>query len=294
MGARGGAQVPVRGPLVFSDLDGTFLLTDKTVPARNLRALDALLEAGGAFVPCTGRFVRTIPAELLDHPATRFVAHTNGASVCEVVRDASSGRGRVGETLRVVRLDPDRVRAVAHALAGRDVLLDVFTDEGVMTSERDYDRLGEFVAEPNTLRLVRETRTPVDMPFDRIVGRWASHIERLTVFWRDAGDDEAVRRAVARVANLSCVSSMPCNFEISDSRATKGAALEWVCGTLGVDVRRSVAFGDSANDAPMLRAAGDGVAMANATPEALAAADHVTSANDECGVARYLEALLGR
>ena len=38
----------------------------------------------------------------------------------------------------------------------------------------------------------------------------------------------------------------------------------------------------------MLRAAGDGVAMANATPECLAAADHVTAGCKDSGVARYL------
>jgi hydroxymethylpyrimidine pyrophosphatase-like HAD family hydrolase len=38
----------------------------------------------------------------------------------------------------------------------------------------------------------------------------------------------------------------------------------------------------------MIRAAGDGVAMANATPEVLRLADHVTLSNDEAGVAHYL------
>ena len=42
----------------------------------------------------------------------------------------------------------------------------------------------------------------------------------------------------------------------------------------------------------MIRAAGDGVAMANAIPEVLAAADHVTSSCDEAGVAAYLEPIL--
>lgn len=43
----------------------------------------------------------------------------------------------------------------------------------------------------------------------------------------------------------------------------------------------------------MLAAAGDGVAMANAVPEALAVANHVCDSNDADGVARYLENLLG-
>ena len=61
---------------------------------------------------------------------------------------------------------------------------------------------------------------------------------------------------------------------------------------LGVDVADTVAFGDASNDVTMLEAAGDGVAMANALPEAVAAANHATSSCDDSGVARYLEPIL--
>jgi hydroxymethylpyrimidine pyrophosphatase-like HAD family hydrolase len=43
------------------------------------------------------------------------------------------------------------------------------------------------------------------------------------------------------------------------------------------------------NDVPMLVMAGHGVAMANAHPEALAAAKEVTTSNTDDGVARVLE-----
>jgi hydroxymethylpyrimidine pyrophosphatase-like HAD family hydrolase len=56
---------------------------------------------------------------------------------------------------------------------------------------------------------------------------------------------------------------------------------------VGIDVGDVVAFGDEANDLPLLLAAGDGVAMANATDEVRAVADHVTSSNDDAGVAAY-------
>lgn len=54
-----------------------------------------------------------------------------------------------------------------------------------------------------------------------------------------------------------------------------------------------MAFGDGLNDLSMIEAAGTGVAMANAAPAVLAAANHVSSSNDEDGVAQALEDLLG-
>lgn len=54
-----------------------------------------------------------------------------------------------------------------------------------------------------------------------------------------------------------------------------------------------IAFGDNTNDVEMLTWAGTGVAMANATASALAAADEVTLGNDADGVAVVIERLLG-
>ena len=53
----------------------------------------------------------------------------------------------------------------------------------------------------------------------------------------------------------------------------------------------AIAFGDEANDIPMIRAAGRGVAMANAIPEVMEAAQAVTAGNNQAGVAQYLQAL---
>ena len=58
---------------------------------------------------------------------------------------------------------------------------------------------------------------------------------------------------------------------------------------LGITAADVVAFGDMPNDVPMLRWAGLGVAMGNAHPDAIAAADEVTATNADDGVARVLE-----
>jgi hypothetical protein len=45
------------------------------------------------------------------------------------------------------------------------------------------------------------------------------------------------------------------------------------------------------NDLPLLRWAGRGIAVANAHPDVVAAADELTASNDEDGVALVLERL---
>jgi hydroxymethylpyrimidine pyrophosphatase-like HAD family hydrolase len=62
-----------------------------------------------------------------------------------------------------------------------------------------------------------------------------------------------------------------------------------VARPLEITAEDIVAFGDMPNDVPMLRWAGLGVAMGNAHPEAMEAADEVTTANTDDGLARVLE-----
>lgn len=80
--------------------------------------------------------------------------------------------------------------------------------------------------------------------------------------------------------------------EISAAGVTKAFALAAHCAELGIRPEEILAFGDMPNDAPMLRFAGLGVAVANAHPDALAAADEVTASNDEDGVALVLERIV--
>lgn len=59
-----------------------------------------------------------------------------------------------------------------------------------------------------------------------------------------------------------------------------------------MSVEATIAIGDSENDLEVLKAAGTGVAMANAPDEVKAHADYVTASNDDDGVARVLERLV--
>ena len=51
----------------------------------------------------------------------------------------------------------------------------------------------------------------------------------------------------------------------------------------------AIAFSDGGNDVDMLRFAGIGVAMGNATDEPKAAADYVTDSVDDAGIANALK-----
>lgn len=77
--------------------------------------------------------------------------------------------------------------------------------------------------------------------------------------------------------------------EIVPLGISKATGVEEVATPLGIEASQVMAFGDMPNDVPMLLWAGHGVAMGNAHPAALAAADEVTKPNTDDGLAVVLE-----
>ena len=106
---------------------------------------------------------------------------------------------------------------------------------------------------------------------------------------------EELRLAKADCADygVTCFKSKPEYLENVDSGVSKGAALARLCELLDIPVSASVAFGDEANDIEMLRTAGLGVAMGNATDTVKSIADTVTLTNEQNGVGAMLRYLVG-
>lgn len=270
--------------IFFSDLDGTFLNSKKEIGPANLAALDAIYKAGMQFVPCTGRAYTTIPAEILNHPATRYAIAANGATVVDL---ASS------EVLRRCDLGHERAHALRAPCSGRDVTFDIFADGCVYLHRSIYNHLSDFVSDPYTLKGMLKMRTPYDDDTDAFLDT-LEHVERIAYYWRDPADCEAILTAAAEVPEVSVVRSVVNDIEVSDVHATKGNALTWLCEHLGVPLDEAVAFGDHINDISMLEAAGTGVAVANAVDEAKSAADAVAGANDEDGPGLFIQQLLAQ
>ena len=65
--------------------------------------------------------------------------------------------------------------------------------------------------------------------------------------------------------------------------------LQRLAQQLAIKQSEILAFGNGENDAAMLRWAGMGVAVRNAAPACLAAADVVTDSNEKDGVAKFLQ-----
>lgn len=91
--------------------------------------------------------------------------------------------------------------------------------------------------------------------------------------------------------DLTVVRTAAFYLEIFSRRINKGQGLCDICRILKIDVRNCIAFGDSENDIPMLKAAGIGIAMKNAEVDVKKASDMSTLSNNEDGISYALRTL---
>jgi Cof subfamily protein (haloacid dehalogenase superfamily) len=262
--------------LVATDLDGTLVRNDFTIGARSAAALMRVQALGGAVVLVTGRPIRWLPPAYQHLSIRPLAVVANGAAVYDPVDD---------KILHTTPLSPDAIVEACARLrsAVPGVQFGVETNGGrVLLHEPAYE-VGGWENGHDGVRCVDPDGLAAQPAAKLLVKAGAQPPDAFTALVAGILDGVAE-------ATHSSSSGM---VEVSALGVTKAAGLAWVADRLGVASHEVVAFGDMPNDLPMFAWAGRGVAMANAHPSVLAAADDVTEANDADGVAAYLERLLG-
>ncbi len=269
-----------RPRLVATDVDGTLLDPTDQVSERTRVAVHRVIAAGVPFVLVTGRPPRWIPpiVEQLGHAGPAVCA--NGAVLYDAATDQVS---------YTVTLDPMQLRVaaevIATALPGAKLAVELPTASAAINGA------DQFLAEPGYTHPWPGADS-ADAPRDVLLGRPAI---KLLVRQENASSDlmaAAVRELLgaASGARLDVTYSTGYGLiELSAPGVTKGTGLARLAGELGVAPADVLALGDMPNDLPMLHWAGHGVAMANAHPAVLEAADEITAGNSEDGLAIILE-----
>ena len=268
--------------LVAFDLDGTLLRSDKSISPRTMQALLRAKEKGVLLVPATGRLYRSLPEPLRSPDLMRYLILINGAQIY----DSAQNR-----TLLQEELTPELALQMMQFLKTRNVVRGVYINGLGHMSREDYEEIDAVAATPGTAALMRHSYQP-DGDLDTLTAQ-SDSIQKIIAFFRNPADKQPViREILARFPDYAVSSSLGNNIEINAKNATKGNALRFLCRALGLSPAYCMAFGDGTNDYSMLRAAGFGVAMGNASQEVQSCADAVTQTNDDDGVARMMERVL--
>ena len=261
--------------LIALDLDGTLLDDQKRLSENNIQALAECARQGIQVVPATGRPADGIPKELRSIPGVRYAITTNGGAVVDL---------ETGKRLSQCVLSNEQAVQILDIVRRFHVMYDPYVQGRGITQPSFFEHMEEFGIGPAVQKLVRATRDVVPDVYQYMV-ETKNCAEKINIFLADLSDRDVLREKLSAVDGLVISSSMYNNLEVNAKDATKGNALLWLADYLGIPREETMAFGDGENDISMLKAAGIGVAMGNASDQVKGAADEVTLTNDRDGVA---------
>lgn len=268
---------------ILLDLDGTLVDEQDRIHPRTLAALHEAARRGVRVMVATGRSeLATIPVleQLgLDSPAIVF----NGAGLYCPVR----------KRLLEERLLSERTLARSVQFGLEQGLMTVAMCQGA-----------KYATSPRTETEVQALRDMTGVHYverDQLIGRRAL---RATLFSdRHASSQEFADQFEAFVAQPVYITHFPLNC-LPHHRASrllvcdvhppckgKAEGLRVLREEYGIPAERVVAVGDAGNDVPMLLAAGLGVALSSAYPEALEVAQRVIGANGTDTIGALVEEL---
>jgi Cof subfamily protein (haloacid dehalogenase superfamily) len=262
--------------LIACDVDGTLFDENETITPRTRDAVRAAVAAGARFLVATGRPPRWIRpvVEALGFAPTAVCA--NGA----VIYDPEHDRVLSARTLPVDKLAElaelatrvipgaglavERIGERAHDTATPQFISSPGYEHAWLNPDNTEVSIEDLLSAPAIKLLIRKSGArSADM-----AAELAKHV--------------GIEGDITYSTNNGLVEIVPLGI-------SKASGVEEIAKPLGITSDEVVAFGDMPNDLPMLRWAGHGVAMGNAHPDVLAAADEVTTPNNDDGVGRVLE-----
>lgn len=257
------------GVLLCTDLDDTLLKTDKSISERNIKAIEYFKKEGGLFAFATGR-VPLGAAPVLDS------VMPNAPSVCfngGGIYDFSSKR-----LLWSHGLDDGAYEVVEFV--EREFLpagIEICTADKVYFS-RDNAR---------TLEHKRNERFPDNaVNFREVKEPWIK-----VIFLLEEEELPQLRGMLASTPytdKYTFVKSSPHYFELLPKGVNKGEGLLRLGELLGIEHGKIVAMGDNDNDLELVKSAGVGIAVSNATVSVKDAADYITVDNNSDAVAAVI------
>jgi Cof subfamily protein (haloacid dehalogenase superfamily) len=259
--------------LLAFDLDGTLLRSDKTLSPANAAALADMTACGCRVALVSGRIgssMRTAAASLAVDAA---LITLNGAAIYP-------GRSDTMAPVHTEPLPAEYADYLIDYAEGREFSLNYYCDGRLFAvrtaatapwidlytretgSAFTYvDSLRDFKGRPPLKAIFVGDRRMLDIEEERFRARWNGKVY--------------------------LVRSWDHYLEFLHAEVNKGSALARLAALFSIGMDQVAAFGDAANDIPMLQAAGLGIAMRNADNATKAAAKQVSPwTNDEDGVAR--------
>jgi Cof subfamily protein (haloacid dehalogenase superfamily) len=265
--------------LIGIDVDGTLLDTEGRLLDANRDAIHEAVAAGIHVALVTGR----------SYPFARPVAEPLPSVVTLIVSSGAVERAMDGSVLARRLLDRTVARAVLESTRpyreAAALVFDRDDDRQVVFESMDWEHPNRKAYWRRNRRLIAQSvpleealiEDPIQVMFNGAVEVMRVLAESL----RREARGFAVSRTEYEHRDFSLI-------DITAPTATKGRALAWRAGQLGLTREEVMAVGDNFNDLEMLEFAGTPVVMSNAVDVLKQRGWHMTGHQNEAGLAQAI------
>lgn len=257
------------GILIATDLDGTLLRRDKSVSLENRRAIEYFMSEGGIFTFMTGRMPFAVSAILEKISVNAPIGCGNGLAIYDAKNDKILWKTCVDSSvLEAARFVKDGFDDIGVEITMHDKILCARTNDSVLKHLSD------------------ERLEHIECAIDDVEGEIAKLLF--------AAPPKALDRMIEKIEKTDfgekylLLRSDITYYEILPLGVGKGPLLVRLAEMLNIPMSHTIAFGDNDNDASMLSVAGLGIAVANASENAVRAADMITVSNEEHALAKII------
>lgn len=266
--------------LIALDLDETVLHNDGSFSAFTKRILTQIAATGCYVVIASGRSFHTLPQELTSFSGISYAITSNGAALYDLSLRKLLLRHTISE---------QAVQQILQYAQTCSAPLEVFCNGEAHASSTYVSYPERYGRGKKAAAYIQQTRIPESNLMAFAMER-QKEIEGFDFSClTDAQQKQVTADLLKQVAEIRITSSGHHLVEIMHCRAGKESMLQRLAEQLAIKQSEVLAFGNGENDAAMLQWAGMGVAVRNAAPACLEAADVVTDSNEEDGVAKFLE-----
>jgi Cof subfamily protein (haloacid dehalogenase superfamily) len=258
--------------LLALDLDGTVVGHDLTISAGIRQRLQYLLQQTDCrVVIATGR---------MSVSARRFAAEL-GIQEPVIAYQGAMIRDMAGQQLYHNPIPLAVAKALVTSLVDQQVATNVYIDDTLFMHasnpyQEAYAKLGG-----TTPVIVEDLVASITQPPTKLL---LIDDHRIDAILQQVQTDYAQQLAPCKSRQNFC--------EVINLSVSKWAGLSWLMAQWGVAPEHVMAIGDQGNDISMLRAAGLGIAMGNASDEVKAVANAVTNTIEADGVAVAIDQYL--
>ena len=268
--------------LLALDLDGTTMRSDNTLSVEVKKAIQKTCENGIEVVVASGRPYGSMPKEILEIEEINYIISSNGA----VVHD------KTGKKLNSYLLDESDVLKFLDITEKYDIILEAFIDGKTYTDRRYAENPLKYGCTEAYVGYVQQNHGKID-DMRAFVYEHRKELDSIEYVCTDKALREKIRKQIEDGIKNFYVTSSSENFvEMMNKSATKGNAVRWLCDYLGIKLENTCACGNADNDVDMIKQAGLGVAVKNATTLCLKSADKIVASNDENGVKELIDYIM--